>query len=133
LKLNTSIGDGLAAAAPLLFGEAAPCFARELLGVTLPSEALLREATVRLELLATLWHREEFQHQSYWRYLNPESSPQLGWGFLVLREDLLVFPKGEFARTEQFVGADFNKYLQSSTGMLSTLGRGRSGLLKKAF
>jgi hypothetical protein len=54
LKLNTSISDGLAAAAPLLFSEAAPCFVRELLGVSLPSEALLREATVRLELLATL-------------------------------------------------------------------------------
>ena len=58
LKPSSSMRDAIAATAPLLFGDAASHFARELHGVTLPSDDRMLEATVRLQLLATLWGQE---------------------------------------------------------------------------
>ncbi len=99
----------------------------------MPSDGRLREATVRLELLATLHSRNDSHKHITWRYLNPDSSPQLGWDWLVLREDTFKFSKDIYTCDEELVCADFNQAYDSNTTMLSTLGRGRSQLIKKTF
>ncbi len=55
LKASTSLIEDLAAAAPLiLVTQASAALVRDLPGVVLPSWARMREASVRLELPATL-------------------------------------------------------------------------------
>jgi hypothetical protein len=134
MKASQTLQSILAVSSWFLFGpDASQSIAEELPRVTLPSDGRLREATVRLELLATLHSRNDSQKHITWRYLNPDSSPQLGWDWLVMREDTFKFSKDIYTCDEELVCADFNQAYDSNTTMLSTLGRGRSQLIKKTF
>ena len=72
------------------------------------------------------------QSHQCWRCLGIDSSPKLGWNWLVTREDRFVF---EFCEGDDFLAlqlnSDFNKIFESRLCPLSTLGRGRAGLVTK--
>ena len=132
LRPSVSVNDALVAASPFFFGSEASQV-MDIRNVSLPSDARLREATVRLELLSLLFERVEAKLYETWRYLNPDSSPQLGYDWLVTREDAWSFSKESFMGPEDIVGADLNEAYTSRTLTLSTLGRGRSSVVKKSF
>lgn len=126
----------LAHAAPFFFGrEGAACISQELQSSVdlLPSASVLREATIRLDLMDVLWQRKLFQHHDYWRYLGPDGSPQLGWNWLVLREDAFIFPMSEAFTDDALCQLDYNKLYSSRICLLSTTGRGRATLLYKSM
>ena len=134
LKSGISIAEGLKAAVPLLLPRGiARQVVEEMADEAFPSDSRLREASIRVELLNCLYERKQNRIHTTWRYLNPDSSPQLGWDWLVIREDSWSFPNEEYTCNEQIADANFNRDFKSQTNMLSTLGRGHGGLLKKAF
>ena len=136
LKPGTSLQSALALAAPFFFEvSASRRVASELLESTvdLPKEARLRDARLRLDLLDTLYEQTNMLDCECWRYLNPDSSPQLGWSWLVVREESFMFPRSEFGSLGSVADADLNAVHASRTCRLSTIGRGRGGLVNKAF
>ena len=50
-----------------------------------------------------------------------------------MREDVWAFPREQYMCAEQIVQADLNRHFTSRTNPLSTLARGRSGLVKKSY
>ncbi len=91
----------------------------------MPSESRLRDASVRLEVLNALYERELLTSNTSWIYINPDSSPQLGWDWLVMWEEVFGFKLDYFYSPEQYVIADLNRHFKANINMLSTLGRGR--------
>ena len=79
-----------------------------------------------------LWEREGFEEYDFWRYLGPDSSPQLGYNWLVLREDVFTFNKSTYSLEAQAF-ADLNSVFLSKTLPLSVIGRGRGTLVAKAW
>ena len=90
------------------------------------------DARIRLDLISILWTRELFGDSYVWIYYNPDASPQLGWQWLVTREDKFVLPKSRFKDEHEFAQADFNEAFQSRTLPLSTYGRGQGSLVAKS-
>ena len=68
-----------------------------------------------------------------WRYLTPDSRPQFGYNWLVLREDRFDFPVGIYTCQQEIVDADMNEAQVSRTCLLSTIGRGRGALINKSY
>ena len=68
-----------------------------------------------------------------WRYVDPDSSPQLGYNWLVLREDRFTFPHLEYDGVDKVCAAEFNKAYSTRMCLLSVIGRGRGTLVAKAF
>ena len=102
----------LAASAAFFYGaDDGEHIAHELVsgGITLPGADVLRDAKVRLECIDLLWERQQMDHYDYWRYLNPDGSPQLGWLWLALREDRVAFPKMDFPHEDLQASADVDK------------------------
>jgi hypothetical protein len=133
LKASARLSDALIAASGVLFNsDPDGPFAQAVSATDLPSEGRLREASVRLQLFSMLYQQLQFPDFVFWRYLNPDSSPQLGWDWLVMREDIWQFGRDLFGCAEQIVSADLNKHYIGRTSSLSTLARGRSGLIKKS-
>ena len=135
VRPQTSIARALSLAAPFFFGSE---HCRDLQtdltsgAVSLPSEGVMRRSNVRLDILSVLYRRVLFSKFSYWRYLNPDSSPQLGHDWLVCREDSFQFEKGADS-DEQLSVADYNRAYSSRCCLLSTIGRGRGSLVAKSF
>ena len=136
LKPDTSISTVLAKAAPFFFGnDAVSHIVQELnsRSVTLPSEKLLRDARLRLDLLAARYEQERSPNFRTWRYLNPDSSKQIGWDWLIVREDKFEFSKDKYPTIECENDADMNEAYSSRTCKVSTLSRGHGGTVKKAY
>ena len=134
LKPSASLKDVFTTVGSFLFGrEASDVFSpAALASVQLPSIDIQREGRIRLDVISILWERHIFNSYYAWRYLSPDSSPQLGWQWLVLREDSFRFNKVDFSSEQDaFTRGNFNAALQSRTCTLSTFGRRRGSLVKK--
>ena len=135
LQPSASLADAFMLAAPFFFGsDAESVFTPQAMStVALPKEFILRDARIKLDALRVLWGRETFEDNYAWRYLSPDGSPQLGWQWLVLREDRFDFSKKEFgSEPEAAEKADFNRALHSRTCHLSVYGRGQGSLVNKS-
>ena len=85
LKPQTTLQSIFALTAPFLFGSEGVSVINDaaLRNVSLPSNNIMKDARIRLDMISNLWERERFPLYYTWRYLNPDSSPQLGWQWLV--------------------------------------------------
>ena len=101
--------------------------------IALPSNELLRKANVTLDILSVLWMREEFNDYDWWLYINPDGSPQLGWYWLVMREDSFRFNLREFTDESMQAHADMNKAYSTRMCLLSCVGRGRGTTIGKSY
>jgi hypothetical protein len=132
IRPGFSLRDALAASAPILHGAQGNALAAALESGEhpIPSISLMRAARLRLDFLSIMFERRLFMNFYYRRYLLIDSSPQLGFNMLCVREDRVRFPRGSF-------GADFRKAYDLSANFesricpLSTLGAGHAGLVKK--
>ena len=134
MKPAASINNVLGHAATLFFGrlEAAPLVSELASGdIKLPSPKLLQEARLRLDILSMLYERKQFLRFNYWRYLNPDSSPQLGFQWMVCREDRFVLPASTCSNLLAYMGLDLNACFETCLMSLSTYGRSRGTLVQK--
>ena len=132
LEPGVSLQVALRHAAPFFFDRETGPVVDALRDAALPQESRLRDARVRLDLLAIRWDRECCQSAAHWRYINPDSSPQLGWNWLIMREDLFTFPSiapAAFAPVPEVLNVAFS----SRTDVLGTLGRKRASLVKRTI
>lgn len=98
-----------------------------------PGLKLLRTSRVRLDMVAILYERQLQQKFKHLRYLLIDSSPQLGFNFLCIREDRIRIPKGVASDIHKRVDFDINSGFETRLAPLSTLGVGNSGLVKKGI
>lgn len=121
LKPQVSLGEFFTLVATCLFDEGSSVFtAHAMSQVNLPSYAVLLDCWIRLDSLRMLWERSVFNDFFHWRYLNPDSPPQLGWQWLLVREDWFGFPKDEYPSEEAaFAQADFDSCFEARTCHLS--------------
>ncbi len=135
VKPSASLQDIFVLVAPFLFGEAGREVFTDasMLGAPLPSMDVMRDGRIRLDLLSLLWERTQIGRFYTWRYLNPDSSPQLGWQWLVVREDSFRFSKHDHeSELAAFSQGQFDAAYRTRTCMLSVFGRGRGSLVQKA-
>eukprot|EP00959_Pyramimonas_sp_CCMP1952_P101381 2120707-Pyramimonas_sp.AAC.1 len=90
----------------------------------------MREARVQFDFLSSGYLGSRQNDFANWIYLNPDSSPQLGWNWLVVREDKFSWPKDE--SLEATMASNFNSKVQSRTRRLSTIGRGHGAAIFKS-
>jgi hypothetical protein len=134
LKPSASIANSLANAADLFFGHGESVAVDLRAGqVPLPSLDLLRVARVRLDILSVLHERQLGKHFKYLRYIMIDSSPQLGYNFLCMREDRIAIPRSEFTSVDFRASFDINAAFESRICMVSTLGVGNAGVVKKGL
>ena len=135
-RASTSLQDVLCKAAPFFFGSEA-CSSSGLLWDirhgNLPQEQRMRDARVRVDLLHSLFERTQEDKATRWRYLNPDSSPQLGWNWLFVRQDMFVFDRDQYKTDADIASADLRGLFQSFTMKPSTIGHGAGSGLNKAF
>ena len=86
----------------------------------------MREARIRLDLLATVFEAQEFHRYHAWVYVNPDASPQLGWNWIATRVDTFKWSKDEFDSTDKIMASDFNQAFESRADRLATIGRGHA-------
>ena len=98
----------------------------------LPSLRLLHDARVRLDLLAILYERELHRKYKYIRYLLLDSSPQLGYNFLCVREDRIRVPADIYSDPYKMADFDINAHFECRLCPLSTLGLGKATGIKKS-
>lgn len=135
LKPGVDLGHALARSVGLLFpGAAGAQIIQDLNSkdITLPSESRLRDIRLRIDLLSAKWEQETGDRDRHWRYINPDSSPQLGWDWLIVREDKFTFPKDKYETEDCQMSANFNDVYSSRTCRISTLAKGHASKVKKA-
>ena len=92
---GAKLGEALATAALIFFGEGGTQLAGMLSNGTLPMPSLsfLRAARVRLDMMSMLFERQLYAGWAFLRYLMVDASPQLGRNYLCGREDRLRIPR----------------------------------------
>ncbi|CAK0828340.1 unnamed protein product, partial [Prorocentrum cordatum] len=130
-KQGRSLKSVLHHAAPFFFDQGQSSqFQHGLRECALPTESTMREARVQLDLLSSGYARLRQKDYVNWIYLNPDSSPQLGWNWLVVREDKFSWPKDD--SIDAIMASNFNSKMQSRTCRLSTIGRGHGAAIFKS-
>jgi hypothetical protein len=101
LKASADICTALADACEVLFGPRSGMVdALRKKEYRLPSISLLRVARVRLDLMSILFQRQLFFRYTHVRYLLIDSSLQVGFNILCVREDRFAIPRDEFVCPE---------------------------------
>ena len=134
LKPSVDLRDVLEDALEVMFGPNCK-FVQSIRDPTwrVPGMHLLRASRVRLDLMAILYERQQQQKFKHLRYLLIDSSPQLGFNFLCIREDRINIPKDVAADIHKRADFDINSGFETRIAPLSTLGVGNSGLVKKGI
>jgi hypothetical protein len=134
LKPSAQLGESLSHAADLFFGADSELGTDLRNGaVPMPSVDLLRMARVRLDLMSILWERRLSGLFRYARYIMIDSSPQLGFNFLCMREDRIAIPRDAFISPEYRASFDINAGFETRICPISTLGLGNAGAVKKGL
>ena len=97
--------------------------------IQIPQRSMLNVATVKLDVLYSVWQRDILQRSGGWRYLLADSSPIQGTSHFCLREDRVIW-EGCPAHKD-ILQLPFEKLYQSRHLPLSTLGLGAAGEVNK--
>ena len=93
--------------------------------VPVPSLGLLRTSRVKLDYMDILFQRQLFLKFTYRRYWLVDSSPQLGYDFLCVREDRIRIPRCDDWTVELRALYDINAGFETRICPLSTLAHGK--------
>ena len=132
---ESSVRNALSAAAGIFFGEQGRDLIVDLRDGThpLPGAKLLRCSRIRLDLMTMRYQQQLFLRFSKIHYMLIDSSPQLGLDFLIVLEDIITLPEDctllLLRRCQLLLNTCWETMLQS----LSSLGYGRSGVVKKSL
>lgn len=135
LKPTASVKDALAACAPILMGAEGDSVAGDLRGdkYHLPSVKMLRAARLRLDYMHMIFEQKLFLRCDARHYQLMDSSPQLGFNFLCTIVDTIYIPAAHAVNIHLRVAADLNDHWSSESAPLSSLGVGKSSLVKKSM
>ncbi len=111
------------AASSLTTLSAAPC--------QCPAQHVLRSALLRIDLCGVIFQRSSSEKYVTFRYVLADSSPQLGFNFLCVREDSISIPTNIYADQILRAGYDLNKGYSTRVLKLAVLGHGRASGVKK--
>lgn len=134
MRANARMDHVLSDAAVMLLGNASDRVQSEIAAgnISLPSEKTLRFARVKLDIIDIMYERRLAIQFTYWRYMCPDSSPQLGWNFLCAREERFRFPKVGKINLVQH-GLDLNSQFEHRIYPLSVVGHRHAKLSKKSL
>ena len=94
----------------------------------------MQDAQIRLDILAMAHERARRGYFKSWRNPGLDASSSFGHNWLLAREDVSEFARRDGApATDAPLTVDLNARLRARILLLSTLGYGRVGLIKKAF
>ena len=135
LRPTAKIGDALAASAEIFFGAPAVGFKKKLRDgvVPLPSLNTMKIARLKLDLLSMIWQQKLFVRFDYLIYSLIDSSPQLGYNFLVVIEDQVRVPWAATWDLAKRMALILNEHWESVLQPFSSLGLGRASTLNKTI
>ena len=135
LKPNASLAVVLAWSASLFFGPGGAELADDIRSgrIALPSRELLRQARIRLDVLAILFERSLHRQFKFMRYILADASPQLGKNFLCTREERIRYPRAEYSNPQFITTYDLNEGFESRIAPVSIIGAGFGSGLKKTY
>ena len=95
VKSSSKLSDVLSDVAALMLGSGSDQLQADLRSGTvhLPGLTTLRTCRVKLDLCNMLFERKLFLDYQYIRFICPDSSPQLGYNFLICREERIRIPR----------------------------------------
>ena len=96
----------------------------------LPDRPLLQVATVKLDILWSVYQRVILSSSDGWRYLLADSSPIRKQNFFCVREDRFLWPKGK--SHQEVLQLQLQTCYCSRHLQLTILGLGAAGLLQKS-
>lgn len=99
--------------------------------IRIPERSMLAAATVKLDVMFSVWQREVLQRRSGYRYLLADSSPIGSTNFFCVREDRILWDKD--LALDEVAGIDFQSKHESRQLPLSTLGLGAAGEIHKGM
>ena len=128
------MGDALAYAAEIMFGEASSSAQLDLRDGhrRLPSVEVLRMARVRLDMCSILFERFLSQKFTYRRCIQMDSSRQFGYDYLLCREDRIAMPCSQSFEPLFRRDFDLNACCESMICPVSIIGVGEVGLVNKS-
>ena len=131
---GAKLGEALATAALIFFGEGGSQLAGTLSNGTLPTPSLsfLRSARVRLDIMSMLYERQLYAGWAFLRNLMVCASPQLGRNYLCGREYRIRLPRDAWRLPEVRARLNLNDHFESRVIPLSTVGSGRASGVKKS-
>ena len=132
LKPSAHVRDGLAAAAAIFFGDEGRDLVVDLRNGKhpMPGARLLRSSRIRLDLMTMRYQQMCFVRFSTLHYMLIDSSPQLGLNFLIVLEDIIKVPEPCTVNLLRRCQLDLNMSWETVLQSLSSLGYGRSGVVK---
>ena len=98
----------------------------------LPSLSLLRVGRQRLDMLSVLFEQHVFLRSDTLFYLLIDASPQLGTNFFCVIEDSFRVLAAHSIDAWLHVVMHLNDHYEGGHELLSSLGHGRAGLVKKS-
>ena len=133
LKPSAEMKNVLSASAALFFGDAGKSLVVDLQQgkVPLPSLQTMKVARLRLDLLSMVWEQHLFLRFDLLIYQLVDSSPQLGYNFLVVLEDVVRIPQEltrDLLRRAAFI---LNDNWVPIVQALSSLGLGKASAVSK--
>ena len=135
VRPNHSLEDVVTAAAGLLLPEDESESLDKALHekqVHLPSIDLMRFARQRLDLLSVLWNQRTYLIPNEIWFQLTDASPQSGVNFLATIRDTFVIPTAaQVSICNTIVELRLDDKYRSELELLSTIGRGKAGLIKK--
>ena len=116
----------------LLFGDEGSELANDIIrgAVPVPSPNVLRCALLRIDLCDVIFQRSNSEKYVTFKYFLVDSSPQLGFNFLCVREDSISIPTAIYADPILRAGYDLNKGYSTRVLKLAALGHGRASGVK---
>lgn len=132
-KPSVSMNNVLAASATILLALPNSSLIAEIRNnkFDLPSIDVLRRSRLRLDLLRMRFDQHMFLRFDCLTYLLIDSSPQLGYDFLICIEDVVKLPEAETLDLARRAAVILNEAWESILLPFSSVGYGRAGAVKK--
>jgi hypothetical protein len=97
--------------------------------IRIPTVGVIANAKIKLDIMAMHWLREVYRTHDVAADDTIDSSPQMGWNFLVVRTDEFLYPLGTTALGRLQI--DLGRIYQRRTLTITCLGYGKAGLVQK--
>jgi len=135
LKPGADVANVLASSATIFFGAPGQSLSNRLRAreFALPTAATLRTARLGMDLVSLRFQQRHFLRYATLIYPLIDASPQLGYNFLGMIEDVIRIPEPQTISLAQRVALDLNESWDSVVQAFSSLGMGKAGTLKKTM
>jgi len=133
LKPSATMNDTLSTCAMLFFGDGGTTLASKLSAgaIPLPTASTLKMARLKLDMLSMIFQQKLFLRFDFLIYQLIDSSPQLGFNFLITVEDQIRIPWPATWDLARRAALDLNEHFVTLLQAFASLGLGKANTLVK--